>query len=113
MPKASGKPRKQAPAETPEAREQQLINLAMNAAEEKLRNGTASNSIIVHFLKLGTAKAELEKAKLQADVELAEAKTEGIKQQAKVEELYAKAIGAMKSYQGNTFEEEYYDDDDE
>lgn len=113
MPKASGKPRKQAPAETPEAREQQLINLAMNAAEEKLRNGTASNSIIVHFLKLGTAKAELEKAKLQADVELAEAKTEGIKQQAKVEELYAKAIDAMKSYQGNTFEEEYYDDDDE
>ena len=51
MPKASGKPRLE-PAETPEAREQQMINLAMNAAEEKLRNGTASNSIIVHFLKL-------------------------------------------------------------
>jgi hypothetical protein len=113
MPKGSGNSRRQAPAETPEAREQQLINLAMNAAEEKLRNGTASNSIIVHFLKLGTAKAELEKAKLQADVELAEAKTEGIRQQARIEEVYSKAIEGMKTYQGNTFQEEYYDDEDD
>lgn len=112
MPKGSGKPRKQAHAESPDVREQQLINLAMNAAEEKLLNGTASNSIIVHFLRLGTAKAELEKAKLQADVELAEAKTEGIKQQARIEELYSKAIEGMKTYQGNTFKEEYYDDDE-
>lgn len=112
MPKASGKPHKMAHAESPDVREQQLINLAMNAAEEKLLNGTASNSIIVHFLRLGTAKAELEKAKLQADVELAEAKTEGIKQQARIEELYSKAIEGMKTYQGNTFKEEYYDDDE-
>ena len=67
MPKASGNSRRQAPAETPEAREQQMINLAMNLAEKKLRDGTASNSIIVHYLKLGTARAEVEKEKLKAE----------------------------------------------
>lgn len=113
MPKASGKSRRQAPAETAEAREQQLINLAMNAAEEKLRNGTASNSIIIHFLKLGTAKAEYELEKLRADTDLAIAKRDGIEQQARIEELYSKAIEGMKTYQGTTFQEEYYDGDDE
>lgn len=113
MPKASERSHISPPAETPEEKEQQMINLAMSAAEEKLRNGTASNSIIIHFLKLGTEKYAYEKAKLQADVELAEAKTEGIKQQARMDELYAQAIGAMKTYQGNTFKEEYYDEDDE
>ena len=30
-----------------------------------------------------------------------------------MDELYAQAIGAMKTYQGNTFKEEYYDEDNE
>lgn len=113
MPKASGNSRRQAPAETPEAREQQMINLAMNLAEKKLRDGTASNSIIVHYLKLGTARAEVEKEKLRAETDLAMAKIENMKSQERTEELYAKAIGAIKTYQGNTFQEEYYDGEDE
>ena len=113
MPKRSGSSRRQAPAETPEAREQQMINLAMNLAEEKLRDGSASNSIIIHYLKLGTARAEYEKEKLKADTDLAIAKIEGMKSQARIEELYSKAIEGMKTYQGNTFKEEYYDDEEE
>ena len=35
----------------PEAREKQLISLAMDAAEEQLLNGTASSQVINHFLK--------------------------------------------------------------
>ena len=119
MPKASNSDvggkrsnRKIAPAETSEARENQLINLSMNLAEKKLRDGTASNSIILHYLKLGTARAELEKEKLRSEVELANAKADSIKSQKKADELYSDAIEAMKTYQGNTFREEYYDDED-
>lgn len=112
MPKASGNSRKQAPAETSEAREQQMINLAMNLAEQKLRDGSASNSIIIHYLKLGTARAEVEKEKLKAETDLAVAKIKGLEGQAKMEELYAKAIEGMKTYQGNTFQEEYYDEEE-
>lgn len=103
---------RQAPAETPEAREQQMINLAMNLAEEKLRDGSASNSIIIHYLKLGTARAEVEKEKLRAETDLAMAKIKGIESQERIEKLYAEAIEGMKTYQGNTFKEEYYDEEE-
>lgn len=92
--------RKQPPVRSKEAREQQLENLAMNLAEEKLRNGTASSQIICHFLNLATAKAELEREKLKADTKLQVAKVEALESQRKTEELYAKAISAMKRYQG-------------
>lgn len=92
--------RKQAPARSKEAREQQLENLAMNLAEEKLRNGTASSQIICHFLNLATSKSELEREKLKADTKLQMKKVEALDSQKRTEELYAKAIIAMKRYQG-------------
>lgn len=100
--------RKQAPAKSKEARQQQLENLAMNLAEEKLRDGTASSQIICHFLSLTTAKSELEQEKLKADTQLQKAKVEALDSQRKSEELYAKAIAAMKRYQG--IQEGDYDD---
>lgn len=94
------------PVRTPEAREQQMINLAVNLAEEQLRNGTASSQIITHYLKLATVKEQLEKQKLETEVELAKAKTESLKSQKRIEDLYANAIAAMKSYSGHIFEED-------
>lgn len=93
--------RKQVPARSREAREQQLENLAMNLAEEKLRNGTASSQIICHFLNLATEKAELDREKLRADVKVQNAKADAIESQKNTEEMYAKAIAAMQRYQGN------------
>ena len=100
--------RKQAPARTKEAREQQLENLAMNLAEEKLRNGTASSQIICHFLNLATEKAELDREKVRAEVKLQNAKVDAIESQKQTEEMYAKAIAAMQRYQGHM--DESYDD---
>ena len=57
--------RKIRPALSPEARENQLIDLAVNLAEQQLLDGTASSQVITHFLKLGTTRAELEKEKLK------------------------------------------------
>lgn len=88
------------PAATPEEQESRMIALAMNAAEEQLRSGRASSQVITHFLKLATAKAELERDKLRSENQLLKAKTEAIDAQRNTEELYAEAIKAMRVYSG-------------
>lgn len=85
---------------TPEGRENQLVALAVNLAEQQLRDGTASSQVITHYLKLGTAKERLEREKLEQENELLKAKTEAIKSEQRIEELYEEAINAMKSYGG-------------
>ena len=92
--------RKVRPALTPEARENQLIALATDLVEKRLIEGTASSQETTHFLKLATTKSKLELRKLELENELTEAKTEAVKSQARMEELYIKAINAMKKYSG-------------
>lgn len=99
--------RKQAPARTPEARENQLINLAVEEAERRLQNGTASSQIITTVLKLGTTRAQLELEKLRSDISLQKAKEQEIEDKASNSDLYAKALEAFRSYKGyNSYEEE-------
>lgn len=89
------------PALTPEARENQLVSLAVDLAEEQLRNGTASSQVITHYLKLGSSREKLEKEKIALENELVKAKTEAVGSAKHVEELYENAIAAMKKYSGN------------
>ena len=105
--KANDSPKKMRPALTPEARENQLISLAVDLAEEQLRDKTASSQVITHFLKLGTTKAELEKEKLAKENELLRAKTESIESQKRIEELYAEALNAMRRHNGQGDSNEY------
>ena len=88
------------PALTPEARENQMISLAMDLAEQQLRDGTASSQLITEFVKRGSTKARLEKEILEEQRELMAAKTENLRTQARIEELYAEAIAAMRKYNG-------------
>lgn len=94
------------PALTPEARENQLISLAMDRAEQQLLDGTASSQVITHFLKLGTAKYQFETEKLRHDTELVKAKTEALESAKNMEALYAEALNAMQIYKGNRGEED-------
>ena len=94
-------PRKRPPATTPEARENQMIALAMDVVEERLRNGTASSQETTHFLKLGSIKERKELSLLEQEIELKKAKTDAIQSAKRVEELYSKALKAMKSYTGS------------
>lgn len=89
------------PALTPEARENQLIYLATNLAEQQLRDGTASSQVITHYLKLGSTKERIEKEILEKQKELITAKTENLQSSKRIEELYANAINAMKHYSGH------------
>jgi len=95
------KPKKSRAAKTLEARENQLINLAVNLAAKQLAEGTASSQVITHFLKLGSTNAKLEKDILKEQKTLMTAKTDAIKANQKSEEVYKDALEAMKRYGGH------------
>lgn len=61
------------PATTPEGREKQLVNLAVDLAEKQLSDGTASPSIISHYLKLATKRESLERDILEKQSRFLEA----------------------------------------
>lgn len=92
--------RRMRPATTPEGRENQLISLASDLAEKQLREGTASSQVITHFLKMSSTREALERAKIQQENLLLSAKVEQLASSKKVEELYEKALKAMKQYSG-------------
>ena len=101
----------QPPAMDPEARENQLISLAVDLAEKQLIEGRASSQVICHYLKLASSKEKLEKELLEKQVELAAAKTEMIQSAKRTEELYLNALNAMRSYSGleGPKDDEFYD----
>lgn len=101
--------KRQKPANTPEGRENQMIELAERRAEQELLDGTASSQLICHYLQLATVKKRLENEKLQREVELLQAKTKLIESEKNSEELYLKAIKAIGIYQGK----EVPDDDED
>lgn len=92
--------KKSRPPLTAEGKEKQMISLAIDCAEKQLREGTASSQVITHYLKLASIKNELEMEKLRKENELLKAKTEAIKSAKSQEELYAKAIAAIRLYSG-------------
>jgi hypothetical protein len=99
---SSSEPKKRSrPALTPEARENQLIALAVNLAEQQLRDGTASSQVITHYLKRGSMKEKLEQEILKEQKKLIEAKTENLQSTKRIEELYENAMKAMKQYDGS------------
>ena len=77
-----------------------MIALAVDRAEEQLMNGTASSQIIVHYLKLATAKTTLENDKLRSDIELAKAKAQAVRDMQDNGERYKEALEAFRSYSG-------------
>ena len=97
---SSSNRRQMRPALTPEARENQMISLAMDLAEQQLRDGTASSQLITEFVKRGSTKARHEKEILAEQKELMAAKTENLRSAQRIEELYEGAIKAMRRYSG-------------
>lgn len=104
---SSGSSRKMRPALSPEARENQMISLAMDLAEQQLRDGTASSQLITEFVKRGSTKAKLEKEILENEKELIEAKTKTLQSAQRIEELYTNALDAMRNYSGQGDPDDY------
>ena len=102
--------RRRPPALTPEAAERRCIESAYSLAQRQLDEGSASPSVITHFLKMGTARAPLEQEKLRKETELLQTKKLAIEETQHMEQMFGEAIAAMKRYQGYSEEEE--DDED-
>lgn len=88
------------PAMTPEGRENQCIALAYDLAEKRLRAGTATSQEVCHFLRMGSPNAKLEQENLRLKKEKMEAEIKIMETQQRMEDLYANAIAAIKSYRG-------------
>lgn len=94
------------PARTPEARENQLVAMAYDLVEQRIRKGTATSQEVTHFLKLGSTKERMEKEMLAQEIKLKQAKTEAIQSAKRMEELYDNAIKAMRTYGGGKSDED-------
>lgn len=101
--------RRRPPATTPEEYEKRLISLAMSQVEEQLLKKTASSQVLTHFLKLASTQAELEKEKTRMEIMKMEAQTKAMEAEGRLEEMYTKALDAMRSYGSsiNHADEEY------
>lgn len=100
------------PAQTAEAREQQLIFLATNLVEQRLRDGSASSAETVHFLKLGSVKEKREREKLEEEIKLLRARTEELQAAKAIEDLYQRAMRNFSIYSGETLPGDSDDDTD-
>ena len=90
------------PATTPEGREQQLTALAMDLVERRLREGTASSAETVHFLKIASTRDKLERAKLEHETRLLDAKSQSIENMEDTRQMMTEALRAMRVYGGDT-----------
>jgi hypothetical protein len=89
------------PAKTPEERENQLIEAAVDLAETQMRSGAASAQVVTHFLKLGSSRERLEQQRLKNEVALLETKREHMQSEMRTELLIQNALEAMRAYTGN------------
>lgn len=97
------------PASTPEARENQMISLAIDLAEKQLLEGTASAQVITHYLKLGTMRERAERERLELEKELTKAKIKSLNYADEADEKYNKVIAAIRRYSGvrDEFDDSY------
>lgn len=101
--------RRRPPATTPEARENQLVSLAVDLAERQIIEGTASAQVITHYLKLGTTRERLEQERLANENILLRAKAEAMESGKRIEALYNEALQAMRGYSGRDEDDYDYD----
>lgn len=107
---SSSPTRKRRPALSPEARENQMIALAVDLAEKQLLEGTASSQVITHYLKLGSPKSRLEREILEKQKDLIDAKTQSVKSTARSDEIAKKALDAFRHYSGHGDDNDDYQD---
>ena len=92
--------RRRPPAKTAAGRANQLKAMAYDLAAAKLEDGTASNQLIIQFLKVDPVREELERERLENENMLLKARVSALESGQRVEELYAEALEAMKEYRG-------------
>lgn len=95
---------------TVESREREMISLAVDQAEQMLREGRAPQSVLLHYLQLGATDYPLRKERLERQNELMKAKKNALEKQDNMETMIKDAIDAFKRYSGGSTDEEIYEE---
>lgn len=93
--------KKSPPAFNDDEREKQLIALAYDEVERRIRNHEATSQELVHFLKMGSSREKQERKIMVKNEELLGAKTESIQNQKSTEIFMQDALLAFKEYAGD------------
>lgn len=72
----------------------------MALAEQQLRDGTASAQVISHFLKAGSTRERLEQQRIAQENQFLGAKIGALADARNSEEMYGRALNAMRRYSG-------------
>lgn len=97
------------PAISVDDRYDQLVSLAVDLAEERLRDKSASNQLIAEIIRYGSVKEKLQREKLSREAEVLRVKAEALESARRTEELYENAIRAIGIYDGSASEDDDYD----
>lgn len=81
----------------------------MDEAERRIRAGKATSQELTHFLKLGSTREALERERLANENKLLQAKVESLASAQRIEELYSKALQAMRVYSGKPADDDAED----
>lgn len=94
------------PAMSVEDRYDQLINLAVSLAEERLRDKSASNQLVAEIIRYGSIKERLQREKLEKETAVLNAKVGLFESTARTQDAVEAAMKALKHYRGEDSEEE-------
>jgi hypothetical protein len=98
-------------ATTPEGREQQMIALAVDVAEDMMRSGNPPAQVVTHYLKIGSTRERVELDLKREEIEVAKMRRETMAAAQRIESVYEEALAAMKFYKGGASPEgEYYEE---
>lgn len=95
----AGRPRGSS-AKTSDAREQEMIALAMDLAEQQLRDGTISSQTHSLLVKSGLGRERLERQRLKSENIKLQAQVEQLQNQSQSNELLQKVLDSMRVYSG-------------
>lgn len=96
------------PSVDAEDEESKMISLAVRQAEKQLIEGTASSQIVVHYLRLGSKKAELELENAVLQNRLLEERIVNERSAAEINNLFVQVMESLTEYKAFP-EEEFYE----
>lgn len=105
--------RREPPALTVDGRFDQLVALAVDLAEERLRDKSASNQLVSEIIRYGSQKEKLMREKIQRETEMLKAKADALKAHETSIKMIEEAMKAMAEYTGTRDDVGDYEDDEE
>lgn len=90
-------------------RENELISMAYDLIEERLKNKTATAQEILYIVRTGSSQTKLEREVLEEQKKLVSAKANAVSSEQESKKVYAEVLDAIQRYKGYEPDEDYED----